>query len=114
MTGRCTLRNAMVVVLHNMLRTAGFSEIRLSVRLRCIPEPGGRFLRATPELSHEPHCEALAVAVDPVTASVDELNAPTQEGGLRQAPANLTQTMGFSTMFCYQGFAAAEVFRLQP
>ena len=41
---------------------------------------------AAPALSHKPHREALAGAVDPVTARSSKVIAPTQEGGPRSDP----------------------------
>jgi hypothetical protein len=46
-----------------------------------IPEPPERRQAAAPALSHKLHREAPVDAVDPETAFVDGLNAPTQEGG---------------------------------
>lgn len=64
-------------------------EISLRVPERCDPHRSG------PQVI-EPHREALVGAADPETAFSDKLRASPQEGGLHQAPANPTQSMGLS------------------
>jgi hypothetical protein len=55
--------------------------------------PGTGATKAAPVLSHKFHREALAVAIDPETASVSKYVAPTQEGGLHRFPAKPSRTM---------------------
>ena len=56
--------------------------------------PGTGAAEAAPVRRRKSHREALAVAVDPETASVSKYIAPTQEGGLHRLPAKSTRTTG--------------------